>query len=53
MIIRGLLFLIAIIFFIVWGYVYFILGLKGLIHFLLLLSNMSLLIGILYQKRLS
>jgi len=53
MLIRSLLFLIAFIFFIVWGYVYFVLGSKGLIHILLILSNMSLLVGILYRKRLS
>lgn len=53
MIIRSFIFLIAIVLFVVWGYFYFILSGKGLVHFLLLLSNISLLVGILYQKRLS
>ncbi len=51
--IRSIMFLIALLFFIAWSYVYFVLGIKGLIHFLLLMSNISLLIGVLYRKRLS
>lgn len=39
--------------FMAWGYTYFIMGLQGLVHFLLLISNISLMVAILYSKRLS
>lgn len=47
------LYILTLVLFMAWAYTYFILGLQGLVHFLLLISNISLMIAILYSKRLS
>ncbi len=47
------LYILTIILFLAWAYTFFILGLQGLVHFLLLISNISLMVAVLYSKRLS
>ncbi len=47
------LYLLTCILFSAWAYTYFIIGLQGLVHFLLIISNISLMVAILYSKRLS
>lgn len=47
------LYILSFIIFSAWVYNYFVLGLQGLVHFLLLISNISLMVAVLYTKRLS
>lgn len=47
------LYILTLVLFSAWVYTYFIIGLQGLVHFLLLISNISLMVAVLYSKRLS
>ncbi len=47
------LYILTLMLFSAWIYTYFVLSMQGLVHFLLLISNVSLMIAILYSKRLS